>query len=201
MSETVPDSADRAIREYLGAVAFTLVLLGGEMMVEKEGSRFVWGLVLMAAALPIYLSGAWWKLLKSRLNKSAVDAVEGVAVSTPWWVRSALIATLAFLIFNAFLQIGRLDLFSAKMETLSNCRFTREVVVLDNRRFYQCTFDNVKFKYGGAPVFISPDSKYIGFSDIEITDTKASNILQVLTGMGVLMKQPQASIKITPHQD
>jgi len=37
MPDTIPDTADKGIREFLAAVGFTLVLIGGEMMAEKDG--------------------------------------------------------------------------------------------------------------------------------------------------------------------
>lgn len=40
MAEEVPETADGAARAYLFAIGFTLVLIGGEMMAEKDGGRF-----------------------------------------------------------------------------------------------------------------------------------------------------------------
>jgi hypothetical protein len=105
MSDTVPDTADKAIRDFLGAIAFTLVLIGGEMMAEKDGLRFWTGTLLVFAAIPVYLSGALWKTVKPHLNKETLDRVDAVVNRAPWWSRGLFIVLLALVISQTIGQI------------------------------------------------------------------------------------------------
>jgi hypothetical protein len=68
MSEEAPETADAAIRGYIAAIGFTLVLVGGEMMAAKEGGRFALGAVLLIAGLPCYLAAGLWNSVKSKLS-------------------------------------------------------------------------------------------------------------------------------------
>jgi hypothetical protein len=96
LSEEAPETTDKAIREYLGAIAFTLVLVGGELMAEKDGLRFRAGVALAVAALPVYLSAALWRLVKPRLNvQTLVHLNKGLAL---WWIRAVFIFALAVIL-------------------------------------------------------------------------------------------------------
>ena len=103
MSDEIPDRADAAIRGWIGAVAFTLVLVGGELMVEKDGLRFWVGLALVIVALPTYLSAALWRMLAEKVDIRALSAVNKFALRSPWWLRAVFIFGLA-LFLSQFIQ-------------------------------------------------------------------------------------------------
>jgi hypothetical protein len=110
----------------------------------------------------------------------------------------AFVLALSVLVSIAALA-GRLGWLPASgMETVSNCHFSKEAVVLDNRRFNHCVFERVTFKYGGGPVVLAPDNKYVGPSDFQITDAGANNIIRMMTGLGIIGSNPEASIKLAP---
>ena len=67
MSDELPETADSAIRAYLFAIGFTLVLIGGELMAEKDGTCLGIGATLVAIALPVHLTWVFWTRLKPRL--------------------------------------------------------------------------------------------------------------------------------------
>ncbi len=98
MSDAIPDTADRAIREFLGAIGFTLVLVGGDMMAEATGTRFGLGVVLALCALPVYLAGWFWNKISPRINHDAVASATAFVERLPWWIRGALIVIFAFVL-------------------------------------------------------------------------------------------------------
>jgi hypothetical protein len=107
MSDELPETADKAIRLWLAAIGFTLVLVGGDMMAEKDGTRFGIGLVLVIIALPVHLGWVFWQKVKPRLNAGILKELGVVAVSPRWWF-GALLALLAALIFTPIIQVPRL---------------------------------------------------------------------------------------------
>jgi hypothetical protein len=106
VSDELPDTADKAIRLWLAAVGFTLVLLGGEMMAEKDGARFGIGLVLVLVALPVHLLWVFWEKIKPRLAKGVVLEIGTIATSPRWWF-GLLFLLIAALIFTPVIQVPR----------------------------------------------------------------------------------------------
>jgi hypothetical protein len=99
MSEEIPETADGAIRAWIVAVGFTLVLVGGELMAEKDGIRFWTGFSLAIASLPCYLSAVWWKTLRAHLDDRFLTTLKGVATDARWWT-GALFIVMAGLLFT-----------------------------------------------------------------------------------------------------
>jgi hypothetical protein len=91
------DTVEKGIKSWLAAGAFTLVLVGGDMMKEShgEGIGFWIGGVLVVLALPAYLSAAWWKVIKPWLNHRALEYVTAFSQRLPWWARSLAFVVLA----------------------------------------------------------------------------------------------------------
>ena len=83
--EEIPETPDKAVRGWIVAIGFTLVLVGGEMMAEKDRSRFYLGVILLCAALPVYLSAAWWSSIKERLSVGQVSSLRLIANDARWW--------------------------------------------------------------------------------------------------------------------
>jgi hypothetical protein len=83
--EEIPDTPDKAVRGWIVAIGFTLVLVGGEMMAEKDGTRFYLGAVLLMAAHPVYLSAAWWNVVRDRLSCRQISTLRLVANDLRWW--------------------------------------------------------------------------------------------------------------------
>lgn len=108
MAEELPESADGAIRAYLFAIGFTLVLIGGELMAEKEGSRFWIGLALVAVALPVHLAWVFWTRLKPKFAMTGLlPQASAIATDLRWWL-GALFVVLAALVFAPVIQKPRL---------------------------------------------------------------------------------------------
>jgi hypothetical protein len=101
MSEEVPETADGAIRGWIIAVGFTLVLVGGELMAEKDGIRFYSGLGLAVAALPCYLSVALWKTVKPKLGLGFLTTLNEVATDARWWMGAIFVILLSFILSPA----------------------------------------------------------------------------------------------------
>jgi hypothetical protein len=106
VSDELPETADKAIRLWLAAIGFTLVLVGGEMMAEKDGSRFGAGLALVTGALPVHLAWVFWQKVKTWLTAGMLKELGSIATSPKWWFGLLLIALAAF-IFMPVIEIPR----------------------------------------------------------------------------------------------
>jgi len=89
--EDLPFTLDGAIRVWLGSVAFTLVLKGGDLMAEQGyGARFWVGVALVIAALPVTLSAALWRLAKEKLSQNTLFKLRN-AFSNPRFLVGAFV--------------------------------------------------------------------------------------------------------------
>jgi hypothetical protein len=169
VSDELPDTIEKAIKAWLGAVAFTLVLVGGDMMKESQGERakFWLGGVLVLVALPIYLSAAWWRLIESKLDGRARQYIIAIASRIPWWVRSLAFVILAFALAQVlpgvhFISQSSLTISATQFaewpdpyfpKIVAGKHFHNENVLLDGIEYDNCTFENVTLIYNGtAPI-------------------------------------------------
>ena len=106
MSDELPETPDRAIRLWLAVIGATLVLVGGEMMAEKDGARFGIGLALVLVALPVHLAWAFWQRIKPRLGSVVIVEIGTIATSPRWWF-GLLLVLLSALIFAPVIQVPR----------------------------------------------------------------------------------------------
>ena len=102
MAEEVPETADGAARAYLFAIGFTLVLIGGEMMAEKDGGRFWPGLILVILALPVHLGWVFWKIIKGKISPQLRRSLNEIATDARWWVATLLVLLCGFVVFPFF---------------------------------------------------------------------------------------------------
>src|SRR5947207_3008922 len=102
MSDEVSDRTDSAVRSYIGTVAFCCVLLGAELLSEKEGSRSWLGLSLIALGLPLYLSAVIWKAIKDKISGRARISLNSVASDARWWLGILLVILVSFAISPFF---------------------------------------------------------------------------------------------------
>jgi hypothetical protein len=107
VSEELPESAEKAIRAWLAAIGFTLVLAGGDMMAEKDGSRFGIGLALVIGALPVHLAWVFWQRAKTWLTAGQIHDLGAIAVSPKWWF-GALLTLVWILVTMPIIQTPRL---------------------------------------------------------------------------------------------
>jgi hypothetical protein len=91
MAEEISTRADAAVRSFIGAIAFVLLLIGGEMMAEKEGTRFWWGAGLVVLSLPFYLSAVIWTVIQERMNRQLVKRLVEAATDIRWWIGTLLV--------------------------------------------------------------------------------------------------------------
>jgi hypothetical protein len=102
MSDEVPDRVDAAVRAYIGAVAFCCVLIGAELM--EKGNVGVGGFLVLVG-LPLYLSAAIWRLVKTKLDRRVLTSVNSIASDARWWV-GVLLVVLTGLAISPFLGDG-----------------------------------------------------------------------------------------------
>jgi hypothetical protein len=104
--ELAAETPDAAIRAYLFAIGFTLVLVGGDMMAEKVDPRFYTGLALVIIALPVHLAWVFWKKLKPHLNTYVLSEATLIASSLRWWL-GVLLILLAAAVLSPFFEDQR----------------------------------------------------------------------------------------------
>ncbi len=104
--ELAAETPDAAIRAYLFAIGFTLVLVGGDMMAEKVDPRFYTGLALVIIALPVHLSWVFWKKLKPLLSTYVLVQAGLIAGSLRWWL-GILLLLLAAAILSPYVEQQR----------------------------------------------------------------------------------------------
>ena len=107
MGDEAAETSDGAIRAYIGAIGFTLVLKGADLMAEDKGTvRFLIGVALLLAALPVNLSWVFWRAVKARLNTAQRTELSSIATSIRWWL-GAVFFVLAFITLSPFIEQGR----------------------------------------------------------------------------------------------
>lgn len=107
MSETVPDTFDASIKNLLGSIAFVLLLVGGELMAERDGVRFGSGAILAAMSVPFYLSAAIWTHTKRYLSDRLIQTLGSVATDARWLLGLLLV----LVVFIAFWPISNINWF------------------------------------------------------------------------------------------
>lgn len=101
--EVAPETPDAAVRSFIGAVAFTVILSGGEMVVA--GRPFGWLVGLLG--LPLYCSLLFWRALKGKLNARFRHTLNGMATDARWWL--GLVGVfVAILMLSPFVEQRRL---------------------------------------------------------------------------------------------
>jgi hypothetical protein len=107
MADELPETPDAAIRAYLFAIGFTLVLIGGELMAEKEGNRFWTGVALILIGLPVHLTWVFWTRLKPKFAYTGLlPQASAIATDLRWWLGAVLIF-LAAMVFSPIIQTPR----------------------------------------------------------------------------------------------
>jgi hypothetical protein len=74
MADDAAESIGGGLRNWLGALGFISALIGAEVL--REGGPRWFGVGLIVAGLPIYLSPAIWKRLSGLLRKQSVHILE-----------------------------------------------------------------------------------------------------------------------------
>jgi len=86
MADEIPETAGAATRSLLGAVGFILILLGGEILLDKTGDRFSLGIGLVAVGTPVFFLGVFWKWVQQRLAAGVAKKLNWIASDPIWWV-------------------------------------------------------------------------------------------------------------------
>jgi hypothetical protein len=95
MSDEVPATAGGAVKAYLYAIGFVAVLIGGDMMAERDGLRFGPGLALLVGGLPIFLAAFLWNWIQKKIGKRAAAIAIAYSKDPRWWAMTffALLVT------------------------------------------------------------------------------------------------------------
>ncbi len=96
MSDEAPDTMPGAIKAYIGALGFIVVLIGAEMIAEKENARFWLGVALVAAGLPIMSLVVFWNHLRSQFGAGFRRFIVFIIMNPIWLTRALWISWLFF---------------------------------------------------------------------------------------------------------
>ena len=96
MADDAPDTKPGAVKAYIGALGFIIVLIGAEMMAEKDGARFWIGVLLVIAGLPVMSLAVIWTYIRPWLGHG-IRAFILYLFTHPWWLTRALWVTWLFL--------------------------------------------------------------------------------------------------------
>jgi hypothetical protein len=209
MSELAEETPDGAIRAYLFAIGFTLVLVGGDMMAEKMDPRFYTGLVILA--LPVHLSWVFWKKLKPWFGASQLSDIGAIASSPRWWL-GILFFLLAAAILSTFAEerwpfsgwfpvaSGTITVHPSqtpvdpdwinKLKKVYKKSFHNERVPLDGYDYSDCQFTNVTLVYNGGYFSLTHNI----FNDVIIT----SEILELQRMVNLVIQLSHSPVLQVP---
>lgn len=100
MADELPETAGAATRNLLGAVGFIVILLGGELLLEKTGERSTLGLALVIGGIPIFFLGVFWRWFQPKFAAGVAERLNFIAADPIWWV--ALVGIVAAFLFTQF---------------------------------------------------------------------------------------------------
>jgi hypothetical protein len=106
MSDEIQDTPAGATKGLFGALAFILLLLGAEMMLEKDGARFWIGLALGGCGFVCTYAAVFWNFVRQRLPGGTTAEINAIATSPRWWLGVMLLGSAAF-IFSPFVEQQR----------------------------------------------------------------------------------------------
>jgi hypothetical protein len=86
MSDELSETASGATKGLLGALGFTLILLGCEALVDKAGERLTLGVGLLAAGALVFFAGVFWKQLQQGVTTGISQKVNRISADPMWWV-------------------------------------------------------------------------------------------------------------------
>jgi hypothetical protein len=87
MSDELSETPEGATRGLLGALGFTMILLGFEALIDKTGERLILGVGLLAAGSLVFFAGVFWKrLLQQWVTTGIVQKVNNISADPMWWV-------------------------------------------------------------------------------------------------------------------
>lgn len=208
--EQIPDTIEKGIKSWLAAGAFTLVLVGGDVMKEShgEGLGFWVGGVLVLLALPVYLSAAWWRLVKSKMDRRALEYVTAFSQRIPWWARSLIFVALAFALAQTMPRFGgsttSVTTFAQWPEPyspriVSGKTFRNERVPLDGIQYDHCIFENVTLVYNGTTAIRLENNRFMTLPGIDSDNPSVIGAFALLFGLGATNKVRPVNIPSSTH--
>jgi hypothetical protein len=93
--ETLHDSAPKATKALLGTVAFILIMVGIEQLVDRDGPRYFVGGSLIVGGIICSYAAVMWAAVREWLPDSAKQQVSRLALSPSWWLATLLVVVMA----------------------------------------------------------------------------------------------------------
>jgi hypothetical protein len=106
MSDEAQDTPVAATKSLFGALAFIFLLLGAEMIAEKDGNRQIPGFVLIGFGIASTYAAVFWNYVRTKIPKVATIEINAIASSLRWWLALILLAVVA-LVFMPVIEHPR----------------------------------------------------------------------------------------------
>jgi hypothetical protein len=106
MSDEAQVTPAAATKSLFGTAAFILLLLGAEMIAEKDGPRWGTGIPLLIAGGICTYAAVFWNFVRTKLPKAATVEINAIATSPRWWF-GTLLTLLWVIIFMPIIQAPR----------------------------------------------------------------------------------------------
>src|SRR6266481_1221161 len=97
MSDEAHDTPVAATKSLFGALAFIFLLLGAEMIAEKDGTRWILGSVLVGGGIGCTYAAVFWNYVRTKLPKGAAVEINAIATSPRWWLGLTLVVLTALI--------------------------------------------------------------------------------------------------------
>jgi hypothetical protein len=104
--DTLHDTAPKATKALFGTLGFILIMVGIELMTEREGPRYALGLPLLTAGATCFYAVVAWAAIRERLPEAAKSTIATIARSPQWWFGTILVALLVAAL-SPYVQEGR----------------------------------------------------------------------------------------------
>lgn len=106
MSDEAQDTPVAATKSLFGALAFIFLLLGAEMIAEKDGTRWIPGVALIICGISSTYAAVFWNFVRTKLPKGAAIKINAIATSPRWWL-ALILVTLSIIIFMPVIEHPR----------------------------------------------------------------------------------------------
>ncbi|MGA8170285.1 MAG: hypothetical protein WB816_05570, partial [Methylocystis sp.] len=93
--ESIHDTAPKATKALLGTIAFILIMVGIEALVERDGPRYGVGGSLIVAGIICSYAAVAWTAVRARLSDSVKMKIAEIALSPRWWLAVVLVGLMA----------------------------------------------------------------------------------------------------------
>src|SRR5208283_3491067 len=173
---------DLSVQLFIGATAITVLALA----VSQAGWKHLWFVrALFGVAFVLAACAIFWKPISDELPH-VKEIVSELASNSFSWFSLLLIGFGLVFVLDFGARIGWFGP-NKKVKQIQfwNKIFTNEIIELDNREYYNCSFNNCTFRFGGGRHMLincqmSPAKRF------ETPNTQSANAISIMKVLGLL---------------